>query len=135
MRYDMALNTPLKVILVDDDTTILQVHSKLLRAMGHTVLAFEFPRDAVNYILQNSDKIDLIVTDFCMPMLNGSELLRQIREAGINTPVLILTGYPDDVDPLSTTVHNASILCKPVRMSLLMETIMGLFSSASCESI
>jgi len=119
----MESNTTMEIVLVDDEPPVLKVHSAMLRKFGHKVSTFCSPDEAKKYILNNHNQIDLLITDFCMPSMNGSELLHCIRTAGINIPALILTGFPDEVDPLSRSDHGASILCKPVRINTLLEQV------------
>lgn len=78
----------MKVLLVDDDTDLLDVTAYALRREGFTVIV---ATDGAQAILRwQQDKPDLIVLDVNMPLRNGFEVCWQIRQAD-TTPVIMLT--------------------------------------------
>lgn len=116
-------NRPLKIVLVDDDKIVLQVHANILKTIGHQPFSFEQPHDAADYLKQHDENINLIITDYKMPKMTGLELIRTVAKYGQAIPALILTAYPDDVDIEQATHYNTKVLAKPVRISLLTDHI------------
>ena len=80
-----------KVLVVDDEIHIVQVVAIKLRNNGFDVLTADNGRDAFD--LARSEKPDMIITDFQMPIMDGMELIENLRDnpetAGI--PVVLLT--------------------------------------------
>lgn len=78
-----------KILLVDDDGTILILVTRILENAGHTVTALEDPREALHAVAP--DTWDAVISDFHMPHVDGSQLLDHIRKVAPETPVLFLT--------------------------------------------
>jgi DNA-binding response OmpR family regulator len=65
------------VLVVDDDPLWLEIHERILRRGGHEVRTFTSAVDALEGAL---DGYDLIVTDLDMPLLNGADFAREVRD-------------------------------------------------------
>jgi len=64
---------------------------------------------------------DIVITDLEMPIMNGMEMIKKIREEfGPNKPIIIITGYNDKEH---YTKQANAILYKPIDLNLLVETI------------
>lgn len=117
--------------MVDDNHTALTVHKAIVSRFGHGVVPFDSPVDAMHFFEDEYESIDLIITDYRMPEMNGLQLLQNIQALGINIPAIILTGYPDEVDGAGAELCGAHILGKPIRINCLIEQISSL-SSGTC---
>jgi CheY-like chemotaxis protein len=84
---------PITVLAVDDDEIVLLNTAAMLADMGHTVLQAQSGREAL-HILGN-DRVDLLITDYAMPRMNGSELVDAVRAGWPELPVLIVSGYAE----------------------------------------
>jgi len=85
----MAIETKPKVLLVDDDSAITESLAPFLERAGFTVSVAVDGQDALQRI--GSLAPDLIVLDVIMPRLDGREVLRLLRQAENQTPVILLT--------------------------------------------
>ena len=85
-----------KVLVVDDDPTMLAVLQQLLGEEGFEVSYALDGREALNEITKHEP--DLVVTDIMMPRLDGLGLARKLRERGHKTPVVLMSAVYDDVD-------------------------------------
>jgi DNA-binding response OmpR family regulator len=78
---------------------------------------------------ESSGPFDALLLDDRMPLLTGRELLRELRAAGQNVPVLILSGHCDAHDEEWAALKPWAVLRKPIRMSevsrVLREAIEG----------
>ena len=85
-----------RVLLIDDDTRLAEMLAEYLAPEGMqlTTVAsgIQGLRDA------QRENYDLILLDVMLPGLSGFDLLKQLRESGSRTPVLMLTARGDDVD-------------------------------------
>jgi two-component system response regulator PrrA len=85
---------PMRVMLVDDDARMRQVLAKLLITSGFDSVAEVSDGNQALVHLQ-SDSVDLIVTDCCMPGMDGITLVTALRAKGDQTPVIMLSGQDD----------------------------------------
>lgn len=87
----------IKILLVEDEKTLVQIVSETLRGQGFIV---ETAADGVEGLRRFFEvRPDVLVTDVMMPRLDGFEMVRRIRKTDKHTPVLFLTAKstPDDV--------------------------------------
>jgi two-component system, OmpR family, alkaline phosphatase synthesis response regulator PhoP len=78
-----------RVLVVEDDLSILTGVSMNLRFEGYEVLQAQDGARALELAVQESP--DLIVLDVMLPQMNGYEVLRELRGRGLRTPVLVLS--------------------------------------------
>lgn len=84
------MNTPLKIVLVEDHALCRNGLSDLLTQRGQMQVAATGDPEKVEQLLREHQP-DLAVLDLRMPTIDGLSLLRRLRAAGIETPALILT--------------------------------------------
>ncbi len=82
------------VVIVDDDREILEVCSEVLMDQGFEVISFENPLEAIK-ALMGSRRVDVIITDFRMPEMNGLELMGKLNDQKIKIPAIMFTGVAD----------------------------------------
>ena len=83
-----------KILLVDDDALVASSTAALLEELGHTVTVARSPAKALD-IIHSGQPLDLVMTDFLMPRMNGSQLAREIRRQRPELPILLVTGYAE----------------------------------------
>ena len=83
-----------KILLVDDDKLVASSTTALLEELGYRVTVADSPAMALE-IIRSDQPIDLVVTDFLMPKMNGSELAKAARKERPDLPILLVTGYAD----------------------------------------
>ena len=88
-----------RVLLVDDDPTVRSVVAGYLQQAGYRVDAVGDGREAAR-LLEESD-YDLAVLDVMLPGMDGLSLLKQLRDANDDTPVILLTARGEEVDRVS----------------------------------
>jgi DNA-binding NtrC family response regulator len=83
-----------RIVIVDDEDMVLVALSSFLALeTRHEVLTFTRAKDALEYIEKND--VDMIVSDFLMPEMDGLSFLRRARDMRPEVPRIILTGYAD----------------------------------------
>lgn len=87
-------NGPATILLVDDDALIAMSSVDMLEDLGHRVFEANSGQMALQ-ILQGDNSIDLMITDFSMPGMNGAELANAARSLRPDLPILVATGYAD----------------------------------------
>jgi two-component system response regulator FlrC len=80
-------------LIIDDESEILEISKELFESSEWTVLTAKDGGDAVNMLENHADEISTVVSDFCMPKLNGLEFLKEIRKRGFLSPVVFFSGF------------------------------------------
>ncbi len=114
---------PWRILLVDDDPEVLRVHASMLQRMGQQVVTAANGREGAEIFRARADDIDLVITDYRMPEMNGLEMIRAIRAIRPDALILMITGYGEDVDVRECVRQRAHVLHKPVSFQKLATEI------------
>ena len=83
-----------KILILDDETMVTKTLAMLLGFEGFSnVKSFNSPKDALLWLKDN--EIDLIISDFIMPEMNGIDFLSEAIKTQQNVTTILLTGYAD----------------------------------------
>lgn len=86
------------ILLVDDNPHGMVARRTVLEELGYTVYTGTSGQEALN-VLQHQT-VDLVITDFRMPNMDGVELITRIRQLRADLPIILLSGF---VEPLGLT--------------------------------
>ena len=78
-----------KILIAEDDMELCRLFSKVLMQNGYAVKGVSNGREAVEAL--DGEFFDLIISDIMMPVMDGYEFVRRIRELGNTTPVMMIT--------------------------------------------
>ena len=111
--------------MVDDDPDVRDALERALRHAGYTVTTAVHGADALDHLARSP--VDLIVLDVLMPMVDGFDACRMLRQRGDATPVLVLTAR-DAVDDRVTGLEAGAddYLVKPFALRELLARIRAL---------
>ena len=84
------------IIIVEDDVPSIRYYETLLQSSGAEVIKFRTGRDFVDFLNNNNSKIDLVIMDFLIPLVNGIDCTRMFRKTRKNVPVLMITAYSSE---------------------------------------
>jgi CheY-like chemotaxis protein len=101
-----------QVLLVDDDEAVRSLTAEMLSELGHTVSMAENGPAALA-ILSGGAEVDLLLSDFAMPVMNGAQLAAETMKLRPQLPVLFMTGYADTAILQSWTELGYRMLNKP----------------------
>ena len=79
----------LKILIAEDDRELCQLFSHVLTKNGYTVKGVSDGKEALEAL--DNDYYDVIISDVMMPVMDGFEFVRQLRDTGSTTPVLMIT--------------------------------------------
>ncbi len=80
-----------KILVVDDEKSILDLLSVVLRKEGYSVLTSLSATQALDFI--NKEDLDLVLTDIKLPQMSGMDILRYVKEKKPDIPVVMITAY------------------------------------------
>jgi PAS domain S-box-containing protein len=110
-----------RVMVVDDEDLILELMGDLLQGWGLDVMLMPNGVDARQAFAAQPGHYDLVLTDQTMPRLTGLELARQIRGIRPDTPVILYTGYGEEISDAQLAASGVRALArKPVEPADLL---------------
>ena len=90
---------PPKVLIVDDDAGVVFACRRTFEKEGYRTLSASDGREGMEVIRQ--ERPDLVFMDITMPRLDGLSALKEIKDAGLDVPVVIITGF----GTMQTAIH------------------------------
>ncbi|MGW8194075.1 MAG: hybrid sensor histidine kinase/response regulator [Desulforhopalus sp.] len=116
-----------RILLIDDEEQVVQVTGEILKSLGYRVTGSTSPVEALNLFSGARKDFDLVLTDLTMPELTGLELSEKIKKVRPDIPVVLFTGYSEQVPEASASAAGIDDFCaKPISMRGL-SAIVGKF--------
>ena len=81
------------VLLVDDNPDGILARQSVLQELGYRVASADSGAEALKRV--ESERFDLVITDFRMQPMDGLELIRELRKRGFTSPIILLSGFAD----------------------------------------
>ena len=111
----------LNILVVDDHHEVRNTTAGMLEELGHVVRQAPQGQDALAQ-LNGNGSCDLLITDYAMPNMSGTELVREARKLKPGLRSMIITGYADN-DALAGNLGDIAILSKPFSLEKLAQAI------------
>ncbi|MBT2339339.1 MULTISPECIES: response regulator [Pseudomonas] len=110
------------ILVVEDDPTILEFLCEILEEEGFVVEPRENADEALAFLEENADLVDLLLTDITMPgTLDGADLANLTGERWPQIPLLIMSGFET---PESAGIkHHASFIAKPWALGQMLDLV------------
>ena len=119
------------VLLVEDEQGVRSLAKLALEHAGYTVLAAASPEEAIRLATDHIGRIDLILTDVIMPLMNGRELAEWLLARHKGARVLFMSGYTDDtLIPHGVAVGELAFLNKPFTPTVLVQRVREVIDAA-----
>ena len=123
-----------RVGVIDDDPSLVELYSEMLRKMGCEPQGFCDPVEALRAICADPKQFRAVITDEMMPVLSGTGIAAAMRERCPELPVLLLTGYGGALlAERAARAGIARVLTKPVQYSELAAALAPLLAGHEAE--
>ncbi len=96
-QKDVVIGGTETIMLIEDETPVGKMINEMLTDFGYRISVFQSGEKGVNELKENGDKYDLLILDLNMPEMGGKTVLQKLREFNSILPVIISTGYGDQV--------------------------------------
>jgi two-component system cell cycle sensor histidine kinase/response regulator CckA len=111
------------VLVVDDESAILELVSRVLERQSLEVVLASSPSDAIRVSAEHPGEIHLLLSDFLMQGMSGADLARRLEKLRPRMRVILMSGYADGaILPVS---RNWQFIQKPFVLSALVEKVNG----------
>ena len=118
-----------QIMLVDDETDILNTSQAILERQGYKVTTFSDGLSALQAFTENSNFFDIVITDMSMPLMAGDELSAQILKLRKDIPIILCTGFSETMsEEKAMSLGIKGFLIKPIVMedlSLKVREVLG----------
>lgn len=123
----MNSSVPARILIIDDDLTVIKLAGAILSSGGYDVIS---STDApVGLEMAMKEKVDLIVLDVMIPMINGFNICRLLKsqEKFKKIPVVLLTSRSEDEDrKIGLEVGADEYIAKPLNRDHFLNVVNGL---------
>ncbi|KAA3618323.1 MAG: response regulator [Calditrichaeota bacterium] len=111
-----------KILLIEDEELIRELYADALRHSGFELILVEDGEKGLEKWQQ--DKFSMLITDIGLPGMSGWEVIESIRKKNNNVPIIIISGWGNQVEFIRGKELNVShILSKPIDLLSLTSTI------------
>lgn len=114
-----------RVLIADDSETILLLLRTRLEMEGYEVITAADGVEVIEAMQRPSEpQPEILLLDAMMPRKSGIDALRELRAAGVDTPVLIVSAHQDEMDAgAATDVEVSGYITKPIDFDQLFSRI------------
>jgi DNA-binding NtrC family response regulator len=118
-----------KILLVDDEASIRMALKEILEYESHTVIESPDAQAALKAVGQET--FDLIISDIKMPKMDGLEFLSKVKEMGVESPVVMITGH-GTIDTAVESIKKGAFdfIQKPLDLNRVLVTVRNATQSA-----
>ena len=110
------------ILVVDDEPIVLDSVSRMLASVGWSVSKAENGEQAIELLSNRAQDFIAVVMDYSMPGMNGLQVVKQMRESQLNTPVVLCSGFMDPANG-DVGVSPDAFIKKPYRLESLQSAI------------
>ncbi|MCP4581578.1 MAG: PAS domain S-box protein [candidate division Zixibacteria bacterium] len=87
-----------RILFIDDEKPIVEIGKLILESLGYDVVTKTDSLEALEFFKNQSDKIDLVITDMTMPKMTGEHLALEIKNIRSDIPIILCTGFSAIID-------------------------------------
>ncbi len=109
-----------RIMVVEDEPMVGEYLKELLEHVGYQVSLFDDSQQAWDRFHSNPEVYDMLLTDQTMPGFLGTELIEKVRSVRQDIPIVLCTGYVNDVVDLTVEKFDVQVLSKPIDAKRLL---------------
>lgn len=118
----LAVTSPVRCLVVDDEPLVLEAMGDLLTTAGHSAVLVSNGAEAIARF--KAEPFDLVLADLAMPRVNGWQLARAVKAHDPSVPVLLVTGLGVELSPEELLAHGVdAVLPKPVKLEDILSAV------------
>ena len=112
------------VVVIDDEPAVAASMEAILSSLGYKAVAFTNSVEALEAIKRTPRQFDVIVSDYYMPKITGVEIAKNLKKAGVDIPVILISGFfGKGMESVGKAPGICECIAKPVNAYNLTEAI------------
>ncbi|MBF0101390.1 MAG: response regulator [Desulfobacterales bacterium] len=113
-----------RIFIVDDESESVDMLTDMISDRGHSLEPFTDPYQALQHFI--NCPANIVITDLCMPNIDGFEMIRRMRERSMTTEFIVITGNKNIQSVFQSRILGVTfLLFKPIKMKMLLSAIDG----------
>ncbi|PLY06850.1 MAG: diguanylate cyclase [Arcobacter sp.] len=122
MIFNVSILKNITILYAEDEAALREITLNILRGFTKKQFVAENGAEGLELFKQNESEIDLIITDVNMPIMNGLEMIRQIKEINPNIPIIVATAFSNTEYLLEAIdIGVDKYVLKPIDMKKLLQ--------------
>lgn len=124
-----------RILIVDDEEAMRSLVARAIALDGHTILTAADGGEALDLLVAENGRFDLLLTDIKMPMMDGIALALATARDYPDLPILLMTGYADQrerASGLEAIIHD--VITKPFSIADIRAAVAGALAAASAPA-
>ena len=101
------------ILFVEDDEDQLNTTPRILENVGYSVTALGLPEEALDLVIADPDRFELLITDYDMPVINGIELIQRIHAVNPRLPSILISGREEAIKAAHSIPSIRRVFIKP----------------------
>jgi len=120
-----------RILLVDDEESVVRLEKQMLERLGYNVSAFSNSLEALETFNSNPDGYDLVNSDMTMPNMTGDQLAQKLMSIRPDIPIIICTGFSERINKEQAETDKVKgFLMKPVVKSEMAQMVREVLDEA-----
>jgi two-component system cell cycle sensor histidine kinase/response regulator CckA len=111
------------ILFIDDEALLVKLGEDILRRLNYTVRGCTDAAEAMACFRESPERFDLIISDMNMPHMSGTRVVAEARRIRPAIPIIICSGYSDDMDESRATALGCRYIQKPIDIKALADTV------------
>ncbi|WP_297482867.1 response regulator [Sulfurimonas sp.] len=134
MAYNLKIYESLNILCVEDDESIRTVYDAMFSLVFKNIYLAENGKEGLKIF--QKEKIDMVLTDYSMPIMDGLEMSRQIREIDATIPIIMITAI-ENINMLrdAIDIRITSFIKKPISSQSIFDTLEFVAKSVLAERL
>ncbi|MEN4045159.1 fused response regulator/phosphatase [Sulfurimonas sp. NWX367] len=122
MNDNLKIYTSLNILCVEDDTNVMDIYTTLFSMLFKNVYTAYNGAEGLNVFQKK--QVDIVLTDYSMPVMNGLQMSEKIRECDAGIPIILLTAL-ESLEMLRTAIdlRITSFIKKPISSQSIFSTL------------
>ena len=122
-------HSALTLLIVDDDDTIRKMLKTVFSRFKYRVILAENGQEGVDYYRQNSAKVNLVMLDWKMPIMDGKNAFKEMRRMNPDLKIVLMSGYVEQQELDQLLDKNSQFIAKPFTIDTVIATVEAMLQS------
>ncbi len=125
-----------RILFVDDEPALVEIGQQLLQLLGYQVTTKTGSPQALELLMQNPEGFDLLITDYTMPVMTGTQLAKSALETNPGLPVILVSGLETvNIEAEAKTAGVKGFISKPLVIKEIAVLIRELLDGKQSEPL